>query len=248
MCPSSATRSGRSLLTLPRRWLARCTGEAGLTLAELVVAMAVVSLVVGSLSILVGASVRGKAIVATRSADTQTARQTLEWMSERLRNAGLNVLPSAQAQARCKDMVVAMDSALRPQGDRVYVSGEIVNTNTTAGDQVITLGYRLQDGTVIEEQAPCSGFWIPTSAQVSDPRVTVTTLSFRYFTRTGDLVAVPTTDEEEIRTIQIIEVTLTVQAEEGRSGPQAQTYTRMVMLRNPRADTNNWLNPNETNP
>jgi hypothetical protein len=78
--------------------------------------------------------------------------------------------------------------------------------------------------------------------------VTVTGLTFEYFTRTGDQVTVPTTDVEAIRSIRIIRVALTVQAEEGRSGVQTQTFTRMVMLRNPRPDANNWLSTSETNP
>jgi hypothetical protein len=81
-------------------------------------------------------------ITSVRSADTETARRTLEWMSERLRNASLYILPSAQAEPRCRDMVVAQDVSLRPTANRIYVSGEIFNTNTVAGDQVITLGYR----------------------------------------------------------------------------------------------------------
>jgi type II secretory pathway component PulJ len=219
-----------------------------MTLLEVVVAAAVMSMVIGALSLLVGASVRSKTIVAVRSSDTQTARQTLEWMSERLRNAGLNVLPSAQLQVRCRDMVVAQDTSLRPQRDRVYVSGEIFNSNTTAGDEVITLGYRLQNGVLIEERSSCAGAWVPATSGISDPHVTVTDLAFHYFDRVGDEVAVPTTDVDAIRSIRLISVSLTVQAVQGRSGTQTQTFTRMIMLRNPRPDTNAWLSPRETYP
>ncbi len=228
--------------------LASWGGQHGATLLELLVAVVVILMLMGSLSVLVGAAVRSKMIVAVRSADTETARQTLEWMSERLRNAGLNILPSAQAQTRCQDMVVAQDSSLRPQPDRVYVSGEIINTNTVAGDEVITVGYRLQGGAVIEEQSSCAGAWAPSTAQVSDPRVTVTSLAFTYYDRAGDVVAVPTTDVNAIRSIRTLVITLIVQAQEGTSGTQTQTFTRAVMLRNPRPDSNNWLDPQETNP
>ena len=40
-------------------------------------------------------------------------------------------------------MVVALDLALRPTANRVYVSGEILNTDGAAGNEVMTLGYRL---------------------------------------------------------------------------------------------------------
>jgi type II secretory pathway component PulJ len=219
-----------------------------MTLIEVLVALGVMALVLGGLTALVGAATRSKMIVAVRSADTETARQTLEWMAERLRNAGLNVLPGAQPQVRCQDMVVALEAALRPQPDRVYVSGEILNSDTVAGNEVITLGYRLQGGRVMEERGPCSGAWAPTSSVVSNSSIAVTNLTFEYFTRTGDPVAVPTTDIEAIRSIRVIRVSLTVQGEEGRSGLQTQTFSRLIMLRNPRSDTNNWLPGQETNP
>lgn len=229
-------------------------GQAGTTLVEMLVAIVVMAMVLGTLSVLVGAAVRGKMIVAVRSADTESARQTLEWMSERLRNAGLNVYPSAQVELRCKDMVVALDSGLRPRSGSVYVSGEILNADTVAGNEVITLGYRLENGVVVEEKARCAVTWnssTVSSAAVSNPRVPVTALVLRYFTRSGDLVPVPSggqiTDVDEIRSIRLIEITMTVQGEEGRSGQQIQTFTRLVMLRNPRPDMNDWLSPSETN-
>jgi type II secretory pathway component PulJ len=231
-----------------RRALRALSNQRGTTLAEVVISGLLTTLVVGSLSVLVGAATRSKMIVAVRSADTESARQTLEWMSERLRNAGLNVRPSLQPEGRCQDMVVAQDPALRPQTNSVYVSGEVVNTDTTAGNEVITIGYRLQSGIVVEDRGACAGAWAPTSSQVSNPRVTVTGLAFRYFTRTGAEITVPTTDPEAIRSIRSILITLTVQGEEGTSGTQAQTFTRAVMLRNPRPDTNDWLSPTETNP
>jgi len=218
-------------------------------LLEVLVAVMVMGLMVGTLAILVGAAVRSKLIVATRSADTDTARQTLEWMSERLRNAGLNVLPGAQAQLRCKDMVVAQDATLRPTESRLYVTGEILNSNAVAGDEVITIGYYLQGGVIMQASAPCSGAWAPVVARVSNPKVRVTDLRFDYFNRTGDPIA-DLSDVDQIRAIRIIRVALTVQAQEGTSGVQTQTFTRLVMLRNPQPDRNNWpiAGVTETNP
>ncbi len=229
-------------------------GQRGTTLVEMVVAIVVMVMVIGAMSLLVAAAVRGKMIVAVRSADTESARQTLEWMSERLRNAGLNIYPSAQAEPRCKDMVVALDAGLRPRSGSVHVSGEILNTDPLAGNEVVTLGYRLVDGVVVEEKARCQDNWnssTVSSSAVSNPRIPVTVLVFKYFTRGGDLIPVPPggpiTDVDAIRSIRLIEITMTVQGEEGRSGQQSQTFTRLVMLRNPRPDTNDWLSPTETN-
>jgi type II secretory pathway component PulJ len=220
-----------------------------MSLVEVLVAVAIMAIVAGSLSTLVGAAVRTKMTTSVRSADTETARQTLEWMSERMRNAGLNIRPGLQAQARCKDMVVALDAGLRPQTSSVYLSGEIYNTNTVAGDEVITIGYRLDSGVVAQDTNSCaSATWAPVTEQVSNPAITVTGLTFAYFHRNGSEIVVPTSNVNEIRDIRMIRVTLTVQAASGRSGVQTQTFSRMIMLRNPRPDTNDWLPPQETNP
>jgi len=236
-------------MTSVRRSARHLRGQGGMTLIEVLVAVVVMALMVSTLSSLVGAAVRSKLITATRSADTETARQTLEWMSERVRNAGLNVRPSAQAQVRCKDMVVAQESSLRPTATSLYVSGEILNSNTTAGDEVITLGYSLQNGVVMEARSSCAGSWSPVTSKVSNPRVTVTALNFQYFNRTGDPVT-NLTDEAAIRSIRVIRVSLAVQAVEGRSGVQTQTFSRMIMLRNPQPDRHDWpvSGVTETNP
>ncbi|MDR7482736.1 MAG: prepilin-type N-terminal cleavage/methylation domain-containing protein [Armatimonadota bacterium] len=223
-------------------------GQAGISLVEVMVAMVIMTVVIGTIATLVGASVRSKMIVASRSSDTETARQTLEMMSERLRNAGLNIDPAAQPD-RCDDMVVAKDPALRPTATQLYVAGEIFNSNTTAGDQVIVLGYRLTGGRIVEDRSAC-GVWAPTTSDVSNPGITVTSLLFRYFGSSGGEITVPTTDEEAIRSIRVVQISLTVRAEEGRSGAQIQRFSRQVMLRNPRPDRSGWLPPAgwETNP
>ncbi len=222
--------------------------QTGMSLAEVLVAVVIMVLAIGSVSALFGAAIRGKMITASRSADTSTARQTLEWMSERMRNAGVDITPSLQPQLRCQDMVVAQDAALRPQPNSVYVSGEIYNTDTVAGNQVITIGYRLAGGVIVEDSAPCLGAWVPTTAQVSNPAVTVTALNFQYYYPNGAEVVVPTTDVTAMRDIRMIRVTITAQTTAGTSGPQTQTFSRLIMLRNPRPDISNWMPPQETNP
>lgn len=204
----------------------------------------------GSMSTLVGVAVRSKLIVAVRSADTETARQTLEWMSERLRNAGLNLKPSDQSQLRCKDMVVAQDATLQPTANAVYVSGEILNSDTVAGNEVITIGYLLGNDSVsgnqvvMEYQRACAVGAAAVMTPLSDPRVTVTGLTFDYFSSAGLRITSLTT-VSEIRRIRLMRVTLTVQGSQGQSGVQTQTWTRDIMLRNPEPNANDWKNPNE---
>lgn len=224
--------------------------QTGLTLVELMVTIALMGILAGSMAMLLGVAIRSKLIIAVRSADTETARQTLEWMSERLRNAGLNLKPSEQPELRCKDMVLAQDAALRPTANSVHVSGEILNTDTIAANEAMTVGYRLGNdpGTgvqvVMEYRRPCSG-GAETITPLSNPRITVTSLSFDYFSGAGVRIT-DLTDAGQIRLIRLIRVSLTVQGAEGRSGTQTQTWTRNVMLRNPEPNTNDWKNLNES--
>jgi len=225
----------------------------GMTVVEILVASALMAVVTGAIAILIGASVQSKMISASRSADTETARVTLEWMSDRLRNAGLNVLPSAQSQLRCKDRVVAQDTSLLPTANGVYVSGEILNTNTTAGDEVATIGYYLatDSGTgnqvVMEYNQPCSSgaTAISTySTRLSNPKISVTSLAFQYFDASGNAVT-NLGSASAIRQIQIISIAITVQSSEGRSGVQTQVFTRNVQFWDPEPNANTWVDLNE---
>lgn len=227
----------------------RCD-QTGTSLLEVLVAITLMAILTGSMSTLVGAAIRSKLIIAVRSTDTQTARQTLEWMSERLRNAGLNLKPGDQSQLRCKDMVVAQDAALRPTASSVHVSGEILNTDTIAGNEVMTIGYWLGSdpvtGTqvVMEYSHTCSG-GLAATTPLSDPRIAVTALTFDYFSATGVRITA-LTDVNQIRLIRTIRISLTVQGSQGNSGVQIQTWRRDVLLRNPEPNANNWGNPNES--
>ncbi len=221
-----------------------------MTLLEVLVVIGLMAALAGSMSALVGVAVRSKLIVAVRSADTETARQTLEWMSERLRNAGLNLVPGEQSEARCRDMVVAQDAALQPTAGAIYVNGEILNSDTVAGNEVMTIGYRLGtdaitgNQVVLEYEQPCAAGAAPVTIPLSDPRVSVTSLTLEYFSSSG-LRITDLTNIGQIRSIRLVRVSLTVRGSQGQSGVQTQTWTRDVMLRNPEPNANDWKNPNE---
>ena len=227
--------------------------QRGMTVVEVLVACALMAIVTGAIALLIGTSVQSKVISASRSADTETARATLAWMSDRLRNAGFNVLPSAQSQLRCKDRVVAQDTSLLPTTNSVYVSGEMLKTDTIAGDQDLTIGYYLgtDSGTgnqvIMEYNQPCSSgsTAISTySTRLSNPKISVTSLTFQYFDANGNAVT-NLTSASAIRQIQIISISLTVQGIEGRSGVQTQTFQRNVKLWDPEPNANNFLDLNE---
>lgn len=228
-------------------------GQRGLTVLEVMVGVAIMAIAGGAIAILVGSAIQAKMIASVRSSDTETGRSTLEWMTERIRNAGLNLQPSAQAQLRCKDMVVAQDPSLLPTTTSVFVSGEMLETNTIAGDDDVTIGYYLGSdpatgaSVVMEYNQACSGGATSIAANstpLSSPKLTITSLSFQYFDGNGGAVT-NLTSVTQIRKIRIISVSLTVQGSEGRSGVQTQTLTRYIMLRNPEPNANNWLDANE---
>lgn len=224
-----------------------------MTVLEVMVGIAIMGIVGGSISILVGTAIKAKLISSVRSSNTETSRSTLEWMTERLRNAGLNLQPSVQTELRCQDLVVAQDATLWPTATSVFVSGEMLNTNAVSGDEDATIGYYL--GTdpvtgatvVMEYNQPCSAgaAQIATySHPLSSPRLQVLGLSFQYFDAAGRTVT-NLTSAVSIQTIRVINVSVTVQGSEGRSGVQTQTLARIVVLRNPEPNANNWLNVNE---
>lgn len=225
----------------------------GLTVVEILVASALMAVVTGAIGILVGASVQSKVISASRSANTETARVALEWMSDRLRNAGLNVLPSQQPQLRCKDRVVAQDTTLLPTSSSVYVSGDMLNTVTSPPYPVATIGYYLAadpgtgNNVVMEYNQPCSAgaTAISTySTRLSNPRINVTGLTFSYFDANGAAVT-NLSSVSAIRQIQIVSISMTVQGSEGKSGLQQQVFQRYVQFWDPDPTANTWVNLNE---
>lgn len=227
--------------------------HAGLTLIEVLVGMTLMAVIASAMSILVGAATRSKMITVTRSANTETTRRALDWISERLRNAGLDLDPTAQSQARCKDSVVAQDAALLPTANSVYVSGAILNTSKTTPYQFDTIGYYLgsDPGTgtavVMEYRQSCSSGVTDVannSQPLSSPKIPVTNLIFDYFDPNGTQVTDLTTPSS-IQQIRMIRISITVQHAEGTSGVETVTLTRYVTLRNPEAGANGWVDVNE---
>ncbi len=230
-----------------------------MTVMEVLVGMTIMVIAAGAISFLVGAAAQSKMTAVTRMADTETARESLEWMSERLRNAGFNLKPSVQTQARCRDRVVAQDTLLYPTANAVYVSGEFLDVvGTTPGSNDITLGYYLGadpvTGTtvIMEYNQICAAGATSIAANskpLSNPTVKVTGLTFSYYTSTGTTVS-NLTSTASIQTIKIIKIVMTVQTSQGKSGTQTQTLTRYVLLRNPEPNASNggagWLDFNES--
>jgi len=224
-----------------------------MTMTEILVGAAIMAVVASTVAGLLGVAVRSKMVSSTRSADTETARATLAWIAERLRNAGLNLRPSAQVHSRCKDRVVAQDASLLPTARSLYVSGEMLKTNAVAADEALTIGYYLatDPGTgnqvVMEYKQPCASGATSVStysARLSNPKLNVTGLTFQYFDAGGTEIT-SLTSSTEIRKIAAIRISLAVQGTEGSSGAQKEVLARNAVLWNPEPNANNWVNPNE---
>jgi hypothetical protein len=150
--------------------------------------------------------------------------------------------------------VVAQDTNLQPTANSVYVTGDIYNTSTSPPYPVATMGYYLAadpggsgNQVVMEYNQPCSSgaTSIATySTRLSNPKISVTSLTFHYFDANGNAVTNLTT-ASAIRQIAIINVSLTVQGTEGRSGAQTQTFQRNVKLWDPEPNANTWVDLNE---
>jgi type II secretory pathway pseudopilin PulG len=225
----------------------------GLTLLEVLISLMLIGVITAAMALLVGAAVQSKMIATSRSVSVEAARRSLEWMSERMRNAGLNLNPVAQTANRCLDRVVAQDQALLPTANSIYVSGEIINTDTVAGNEDMTLGYYLAadpatgNQVVMEYRQSCASGATDVadnSQPLSSPRATVTSLTFQYFGPNGDQITDLTTPSS-IQQIQMIQVSMTVQGAEGTSGNQTETLTRNITLRSPEPNANGWLDFNE---
>jgi prepilin-type N-terminal cleavage/methylation domain-containing protein len=227
--------------------------ERGLALIEVVVGIAIMGVVATAIAGLVGTAVRSKMISSTQVADTDSARTALNWMADRLRNAGLNLEPDAQAELRCKDRVVALDPNLLPTVSRVFVSGELFKSDAAAGDEALTLGYYLTsdpetgNSVVMEYRQPCSAgpaSLSQYSSRLTSPRLNITGLRFQYYDANG--AAVDTLGgAAEIRKITAIVITLTVGGVEGRSEPQTVSLSRSLLFWNAEPNRNHWVNLNE---
>ena len=252
---------------LPPIRMPRCAhDQRGLTVVEILVASALMMIIAGAIAILMGAAVQSKMISAGWSTDTQSARITLSWMSDRIRQAGVNVDPAVQKlspysyTSRCWDRVVAQDAAMLPvttpstaNTNGLYVTGEIPYTGgTTPGTNLRTIGYYLKTdaGTgntvIMEYNELCSTKTdniSGSSTRLSNPKINVTQLTFSYYDANGNQVTNLTT-ASTIQGIQVIGISLKVQSTEGKYGKQTEVYlSRYVRLWDPEPTLNSWVEP-----
>ena len=81
------------------------------------------------------------------------------------------------------------------------------------------------------------------STRLSNPKVSVTNLTFAYYDGNGNAV-VNLTSAATIQTIQIISISLTVRSVEAKYGKQTEVYlNRYLRLWVPEPNLNKWVDP-----
>jgi hypothetical protein len=207
-------------------------GETGLTFMEVLMALSIMALLFGSIHLVVGNAIAAKLMVSNRVADQSQGRQVVEWIADRVRQAGFRA-NSGSAIPRCRNGIVSQDSLYYPTTTSLSITADIDNDLGQAAEtrtfKVETVG-GIQ--AVTESVIDCTA-----GATTSDQAVTDTTavqvqsLTFAYYDANGTAVT-NLTNPAAIQSIRTVQVTVVVRALGGKLGPTDQTWTTEIALRN----------------
>ena len=206
-------------------------GEAGLTFMEVVMALTIMALLFGSIHLVVGNAIAAKLMVSNRVADQSQGRQTVEWIADRVRQAGFRA-SAGSTFPRCRNGIVSQDSLYYPTTSSLSITTDFDNEGTA---ETRTFKVETVAGmpAVTESVTECT-----TGATTSDQPITDTTavrvqsLTFAYFDASGAAVT-NLTSPPAIQSIRNVQVTVVVRALGGKMGPTDQTWTTQIALRNP---------------
>ncbi len=213
-------------------------GERGMTLVEVLAALAVGTLVLATIYLAMGTAIRARLLVESRVHGQQHGRLVIQWVADRLRQAGYAVSP-ASTIPRCRDALVVEDGALTPTATRLFFNTDLDGAG--AGNPTQTIGFLLGVETVggaavsvvQESVTDCTSGAIERRASISDPTsVEIASIAFEYYDANGAVVSNPTTPAA-IRSIRMVRVTMVERAAAGALGTREQTWTVLVNLRNP---------------
>lgn len=213
-------------------------GERGMTLVEVLAALAIGSLVMATIYLALGTAIRARLLVESTVHNQQHGRLVIQWVADRLRQAGYAVSPGSTIP-RCRDAIVAEDSTLTPTATRVFFNTDLDGDG--AGNPTQTIGFGLGTETVggaavnvvQESVTDCVSGAMTRIASVTDPTsVAIASLTFEYYDSNGAVV-VDTTTPAAIRSIRMVRVTMVERAAAGALGSREQTWTVLVNLRNP---------------
>lgn len=210
-------------------------GERGLTMMEIISTLALGSLVLSTVYLATGTAIRSKLLVTSMLHNQQHGRIIVQWLGDRIRQAGYAV-NTASPIPRCRDALVVEDASYTPTATRLYVNTDLANDGTAE-----TIGFRLGTETVgsatvniVQESVTnCATGATEQVASVTDPTsVSIVSLTFNYYDAAGTVVTDLVTPAS-IRTIRMVRITLVERASAGAAGEKEQTWSVMVNLRNP---------------
>ena len=190
------------------------TGKYGFSLLELVVGLAIASIVMLAIISVFTTLTRSYTTQTTSAGLQQAARVSLDYMTQNIRMAGLN--PGRLANV---GIIAADANSLEFNLDR-NLNGVLETTD----EEHMRFSFDPVDHEVDEQ------LYVGTPSQSQGPLVgNVSNLTFNYFDRNGDFLG-PAPDLAQIKTVEIF---LTVQQRPGReSQPVIRTYSSRLICRN----------------
>ena len=207
----------------------RTGGETGLTVLEVVAALSISVVAFASVHLTAGTAILGKLLTSTTVSKEQQGRQVVEWIADRVRQAGFTTAGSALA--RCQDKI-ATQSGYLPTTSQLWVNADVDNDGMPE-----TRGFRIETVSgvpaVTETVIDCATGAITLDQPITSPTsVQVLALTFSYYDASGaavtDLTSVPA-----IRTIRFVTVTVQARSTGVARGSTPQTWTSSIQLRNP---------------
>jgi prepilin-type N-terminal cleavage/methylation domain-containing protein len=215
--PVSGRRSSRCPSPGRRR-------DRGTTLIEVITALSVMSIVVSSLYLLLGAGVRGRLIVHARVSDQERGRVALAWIADRVRQAAYD------GEAACPDGLLVAGSG--DGFDQRLAFRAVVDGRLSPPRRVYV--YYAQDRVLWEEVVAEAGRSCVAEATRAAPQARrraltpniVKALQFEYIDGHG----LSTTD---LGTVRSVGITLALETPSTPGRTEVQTYRTMVTLRGP---------------
>ncbi len=86
-------------------------------------------LVFASIHLVIGNAVSAKLIASNRIAGQNQGRSVVEWIADRVRQAGFRADP-ASTFPRCRSGIVSQDASYYPTAATLSVTGDVDNTET----------------------------------------------------------------------------------------------------------------------
>jgi prepilin-type N-terminal cleavage/methylation domain-containing protein len=203
----------------------RIAGARGVTLIEVLAALAIGTIVTSSLYLLVGNAIKARLIISARVADQEQGRLALMWLADRVRQVNYD------PQAACPDGLLRMGSG---SGFGQRLSFRAVLDEDLTPPRRMYVYYQEQEilwqETLIQNQADECADELD-RASPHPQRVALTPPIVRAFQIAyADAAGLVTTDPARVRLVHIV---LTVYAPGASGRPEMQTYGTAVGVRGP---------------